>query len=619
MSDPRDELERRRRELSASKRELLARRLRGDRLPAAAATAAPAGIPRRAPGTSPPLSLPQQRLWFLDQLAPGDSTYNEPAAVRLSGPLDEAALRASLDALVARHEILRTRFVITGDEPRQEIAPPAALPLAIVDVAGDPLPHLLADAARPFDLARGPLIRATLYRLGRDEAVLLLAMHHIVCDGWSMAVLLRELGELYAAAHERREPRLPPLAIQYGDVAAWQRRPEADAELAPQLAYWDRQLAGTLPSLSLPFGRPPPRTPSGRGGTLSLAMPDAVRRAALALARAHEATLFMTISAAFAALLQRYTGAGDLLLATPSANRNRVELEALVGFFVNTLVLRVDASNDPPFAELLARVKATCVGAFSHEEVPFDRLVERHRPERDHRPPLAQIELAQQPPLPASLTVGALRMAPLGVPRTRAKFDQEWHFWETAAGLDWLVVYDGDLFDPEALTRMFGHLETLLVSACAEPTRRLSELALLTAAERHRLVVALNDSAAPHPHHRTVSALIADQAARTPDAIAVSDAGRALSYRALGALVTDRARRLVAAGVGRDRLVALLATRDIDFLVHVLAVLEAGGAYLPLDPRHPPARLAQVLEQSRVPVVVCADALRATAEAALAA
>jgi len=598
----------RRARLSPAKLSLLERRLQGDTGDARQT------ISRRNTDGPVPLSFAQQRLWFLDQLVPGNPFYNVAAAVRLDAPVDVGVLGRALNEIVGRHEALRTTFQAVEGRPVQVVAPELELPLPVVDLAGLPrverdreaLRLATEEAQRAFDLARGPLIRTTLLRLGPGEHVFLLTLHHIVSDGWSMGILSRELTALYDAFARGSPSPLPALPIQYADFALWQRRLLVGETLERQLTYWRGKLVGA-PTLALPTDRPRPPVARFRGATATLAFPAELVARLRRLAHDEGATLFMVLLCAFKALLSRYSGQEDIVVGAPVANRTRPELEGLIGFFVNTLVLRTDLSGNPSFREALARVREVCLGAYAHQDIPFERLVDELVPARDlSRNPLFQVTFQLQHARPGE---GAADST-LEVERGTSIFDLAFNLADGPAGLTGIIEYTTDLFDAATIAGLARHYETLLGGVVEAPERPLAELALLTAQERQRLVVDWNQTAVP-VGEQPVQALVTAQARRTPEAPALRAGDRVLSYRELEEQANRLAHRLRAAGVGRDVPVALCLPRAPELVVSMLAVLKAGGAYLPLDPAYPRARLGFMLRDSGAGVLVTTEALAA--------
>ncbi|HOR01588.1 MAG TPA: amino acid adenylation domain-containing protein, partial [Anaerolineae bacterium] len=572
-------------------------------------------LPREGPLA---LSFAQQRLWFLDQLEPGSPLYNIPGSVRLTGPLQVEALERALGEIVARHEVLRGSFASREGQPVQVIAPALDVPLPIIDLRAllgpereaEALRLAREEAQRPFDLSRGPLVRAMLLRLAAEEHVILLTMHHIVSDGWSLDVLLRELGALYAACAAGRPSPLPPLPVQYADYAAWQRERLAGEALEQQLAYWRQQLAGAPPTLDLPTDRPRPATQSFHGAHRAFALPDALAQALSALSRGEGATLFMTLLAAFQALLARYTGEENLCVGSPIAGRNRAEIEGLIGFFVNTLVLRADLSGNPSFRELLRQVRATTLGAYNHQDLPFEMLVDALQPERDlSRTPLVQVMFdLESAPLQA-LELPGLTLRLLDVERGTAKFDLLLAMVEEDGRLRGTLEYNTDLYDAATIERLLGHWQALLEGIVADPDRPLSALLLLDEAERRQVLVEWNDTAGALPAAPCVHELFEAQAARTPDAVALACGGERLSYRELNRRANQLARHLRRLGVGPEVLVGLCSRRTPAMVAAMLAVLKAGGAYVPLDPGYPEERLRMMLADAAAPVLLAQEPL----------
>ncbi|MEU7876336.1 amino acid adenylation domain-containing protein, partial [Dactylosporangium sp. NPDC049140] len=573
-------------------------------------TVAPAIEP--ADRTQPlPLSFAQQRLWFLDQLDPGSAEYNAPMPVRFRGPLDTEALRAAVEALVARHEVLRTRLVAGPDGvPQQVVDPPAPVALPLVDLAGAADPQaaadawLDADAATPFDLAAEPLFRATLLRLGPDEHVLAIAMHHVVADEWSEEILDRELDALYDAARTGTEPRLAPLPVQYADFAVWQRRWLTGDVLGGQVGYWRDRLADA-PVLELPADRPRPAQRSSAGASLEFVVPAAVADGLRAASRGAAVSMFMTVFAAFNVLLGRYAGQDDIVVGTPIANRNRAEIEGLIGFFVNTLVLRTDLSGDPTFAELLGRVRAETLAGFAHQDVPFEQLVDELGVARDRsRTPLFQVLFNY------ATGSGDLPAARPGAVALPAKFDLSMTVFEFPAGLIGSVQYSTALFDEARMARLIGHFQQLLAAVSADIGRHVSDLPILTEREQDELA-GWNDTTSALPAVETVAELIADRVRAEPGAVAVRCGEATLTYGELWRRSADLAGYLLGVGVGTESVVGLCLGRGVDFVTAVLAVWRAGAAYLPLDPDYPAERLAFMAADGGASVVLAQRAVAA--------
>ncbi|HEU4884413.1 MAG TPA: amino acid adenylation domain-containing protein, partial [Longimicrobium sp.] len=560
-----------------------------------------------------PLSFAQQRLWFLEQLGNLGSTYHVRAPLRLRGELDRAALRGALDAIVARHEALRTTFTQVDGIPGQRIAPAdAGFHLPEHDLAGRAdadaeLRRLLdEEAAAPFDLERGPLIRGALIRLAADEHVLVLAMHHIVSDGWSVGVLFDELSALYAARREGREARLAALPVQYADYAAWQRRWVEGDVLRTQADYWTLTLAGAPELLELPTDHPRPAQTDHAGARLEVELDEALADGLKALSRRHGTTLFMTLLAGWAVVLSRLAGQDDVVVGTPTANRGRPEIEGLIGFFVNTLALRVDLSGSPTVAELLARVKERALGAQHHQDIPFEQVVELADPVRSlSHGPLYQVMFAWQNAPRGNLELPGLALGRVDAqdgPRA-AKEDLSLALGEANGRIVGSVTYATSLFERGTIERWAGYLRRVLEEMAADEHRPVERLALMPESERALVVREWNrteaDAAGPLVH-----ALFEAQAARTPDAVAVEFEGGQLTYAELNARANRLAHHLVRRGVGPDVRVGVCVEPGVEMMAAVLAVLKAGGGYVPLDPAYPADRLAYTLADSAPAVLL---------------
>jgi amino acid adenylation domain-containing protein len=560
-----------------------------------------------------PLSFAQQRLWFIDRLTLDSPFYNIPEALRLGGRLDVGALERSFDEIVRRHEALRTAFTTDGANPVQVVCEPARACVGVTDLSALPedarereaLRLAVEEAQRPFDLTRAPLTRARLLRLGAREHVLLVTTHHIVSDGWSVGVFLRELSALYGA-HLRGEPSpLEELPAQYADFAVWQREWLQGEVLEEQLRYWRRQLGGELPVLELPTDRPRPPALSYKGADRHFELTAELTGRLKEFSRREGVTLFMSLLAAFNALLHRYTGQTDLVVGAPIAGRNRRELEGLIGFFVNTLALRTDLSGRPSFRELLGRVRATTLGAFAHQELPFEKLVEELHPQRDmSRNPLFQVTLALQNAPLEEMEMPGLRVSPLDIGNDATRFDLEFHLWEAEGQLAGNLIYNTDLFDAATVERMLGHFANLLEAALDAPDVRLSDLPMMTEAQRRQVLEAWNDTRGEYPRDACVHELFEAQAARAPEAAAVTAGDARLTYGELNASANRLARRLRALGVGAESRVGVLMERSPEMVAAFLAILKAGGAYVPLDLSYPKPRLRFMLEDAGVRVVL---------------
>ncbi|MFF9607747.1 condensation domain-containing protein, partial [Streptomyces sp. NPDC014684] len=561
-----------------------------------------------------PLSFAQQRLWFLDRLTPDSAEYLVPTVLRVRGPLDVPALGTALSGLVARHEVLRTAFLADEDgTPRQVISAPWQVDVTVHDLRAETDAEtragevLRAEATRPFGLDTGRLLRADAVRLADDDHFLLLMVHHIVSDGWSSGILARELRELYAAAVTGKEASLPELPIQYADFAAWQRERLTGDVLEGQLAYWRERLAHVTP-LELPTDHQRPAQPSGGGDVVTFSVPPEVAEALRATASGQGASLFMALLSLFQIVLARYCRQDDIAVGSPVAGRNRAETEDLIGFFVNTLVLRTDLSGDPAFTELLARVKDTALGAYDHQDLPFERLVEELAPQRDlSRNPLFQTMFVLQAPGSAEGQAWELtgtRTEPVEIERGVAKFDLTLTAVESADGLRAVLEYRTDLFERATIERMAGHFTTLAASVAAAPGARLSELNMLTEGERREILVDWNGVAGPYPETATIHRLIEERVAAGPEAVAVTHGDRSWTYGEINARANQLAHHLRGAGVRSDTLVAVCLDRSPDLIAAVLGILKAGAAFVPLDPDYPTDRITYMVEDANAPLVI---------------
>nr|WP_223759268.1 non-ribosomal peptide synthase/polyketide synthase [Myxococcus sp. RHSTA-1-4] len=597
--------------------ESLARRLEG-RIPAGThRTAAPRIVPRKETGDSE-LSYAQQRLWFLDQFQPDSPLYNMSAALRLEGVLDVAALERAFAGLVRRHEVLRTSFEVREGRPVQVVSPASEWTLEVEDLSFLPtsereeeaLRLAREEARRPFDLTRGPLLRTRLLRLSEQHHLLVVTMHHIISDGWSIGVLTHEMVALYEAAVAGQPSALPPLPIQYTDYSAWQREWLQGEVLERQLDYWRKQLDGAPPALELSTDWPRTADASNPGTWLRVELPLELTQALTALCKGEGATLFMGLLAGLQALLSRYSGQDDICVGAPIAGRTQAETEGLIGFFVNTLVMRTHLDGDPTFRELLGRVKDVTLDAYAHQDVPFERLVEVLQPPRQpERTPFFQVALVMLNTPSTELTVPGLTLRLMELDSGTAKFDFTLTLSEMPQGLRGALEYRTDLYEDHTAARMVDHLRVLLEDAVAWPERRLSELSLLAEEERRRVLVEWNGAAGESSPAACVHALVAAQAARTPDAVAVVHEGDTLSYAELERRANQLARYLLARGVRPGDRVGLCVERSLELAVGVLGILKTGAAYLPLDPGYPAERLAFMLEDAAVPVVVTQDSL----------
>ncbi len=606
-----DELNKRILSLSPAKRALLELRLKesGARLTTTET------ITRRADRGSAPASFSQQRLWFLHQLELSEASYNVPRAIRLTGSLDVAALRRALAEIVQRHDVFRTHFVNVDGLP-QQIVTSDDIPLTVTDLSNLQRSErksqteqlVAAEATRPFDLAHGPIMRTSLLRLGEQEHVLLLTSHHIVSDAWSAEILFRELGALYDAFVSGRPSPLTPLPIQYADFAEWQREWLQGAVLEEQLAYWKKQLACVNDVLALPTDHPRPPVQTFRGAYKSLTLPGMLSEQIAELSRREGVTTFMTLLAAFAALLARYTGEEDIVVGSPIAGRNRQEIEGLIGFFVNTLVLRADLSGNPSFTELLKRVREVALEAYAHQEVPFEKLVEELEPERSlGHSPLFQVMFALHHAAQAEFSLRGLTLEQIKTETNTSKFDLSLFVADEADGLTCIAEYNTDLFDEATIERLLGHYQRVLEAVVANAEQRISELPLLTVDQREQ-VVEWNNTGAEIPQG-TIDDLFEAQVERTPKAVAVKFGDRQLTYEELNSRANQLAHHLRRLGVGPEVHVAICVERSLEMIVGLLGILKAGGAYVPLEPAYPAERISFILEDSQARLLLTQEHL----------
>jgi amino acid adenylation domain-containing protein len=568
-----------------------------------------------------PASYAQQRLWFLDQLQPGSGAYNVPTAARLRGPLEPAVLERALNEVVARHESLRTTFASEAGVPVQVVTPALAIPLPVEDLSAlaaeareAGLAKILAEAASvPFDLKVGPLVRARLARLGPDDHVFLVNTSHIVTDGISISIIFKELSQLYAAFAAGQPSPLPPVAIQYADYALWQRDLLQGPELERLLAYWRERLAGELPPSELPSDRPRPAVRSGRGNRLRVRVLGREGAEALAaLCRQEKTSSFAGLLAAFALLMQRYTGQDEVLLGSPFGNRGRTEIEESVGFYAATVVLRLGLAGDPAptFRELVGRAREVIAGAAAHQDVPFEKIVEALKPARAASAnPFFQIMIGYLQAPDMALAFPGVTVTPVDAPHGDSMFDLLVQLEEARDGLVGYFTYSTDLYEAETVARFVANFTHVIGEAVTRPDAPLPSLSVITAGERAKLLGEWNQTEAPVTPS-CVHAEVERQAARTPAAIALRSGEAALTYAELDRRATRFARHLQSMGIGADALVGICLPRGVDMVVAVVAALKAGGAYLPLDPAYPKLRLGQMIADSGVGVVVTTSALR---------
>ncbi|GAB1539416.1 hypothetical protein NUACC21_20820 [Scytonema sp. NUACC21] len=558
-----------------------------------------------------PLSFAQQRLWFFQQLNPDNGAYNVFSALRLKGQLKVTLLEKVFTEIVRRHETLRTTFITNSEgQPVQVIASPQPFTLPILDlreasnVEQEVERLAIAQAQCPFELTQ-PLLRITLLKLTATEHVLLLTMHHIISDRWSLGVFVREMKALYEAFSNERSSPLPELPIQYADWAIWQQQYLQGEVLEAQMNYWKQQLAN-LPVLELPTDKPRPAIATYKGAKQSFELSKALTDALKALSAKEGVTLFTLLLTVFKVLLHKYTHQNDIVVGTDIANRNRVETEGLIGFLINTLVLRTNLSENPTFRQLLNRVREVTLKAYDNQDIPFDKLVDILKPERNlsDMVPLYQVKFDLQLAQVEPLELSGLTVSPLVFDNGTAKFELRFNLLETSQGLTGLVEYSTDLFEALTITRMVKHFQNLLEVIVANPEQRLSELSFLTESERHQLMVEWNDTKVEYPQHQCIHQLFEAQAERTPNAIAVVFEDQQLTYRELNAKANQLAHYLRYLGVKPEVLVGICVERSLDMVIGLLAILKAGGAYVPLDPTYPPQRLAFILKNAQVSVLL---------------
>ncbi|MBC1280697.1 AMP-binding protein, partial [Nostoc sp. UCD121] len=560
-----------------------------------------------------PLSFAQERLWLLNQLEPDSPFYNEQTALKLHGQLNVVALEQSFNKIIERHEVLRTNFHTINEQPVQVIADSLTLSVPVVDLTELPESEreiacqqlAKMQAAQAFYLASSPLIRACVVKLKELEYALLLTVHHILVDGWSTGILMRELATIYSALCNNLSPELPELPIQYADFAIWQRQWLQKEVLQTQLDYWKQLLKNAPTLLELPTDRPRPAIQNYRGAVQYIELSNELSQAITNFSRQEGATLFMTLFAAYVTLLYRYTGSDDIVVGTPIANRDRLELEGLIGFFVNTLVLRTDLSGNPSFQQLLSRVRQRILQAYAHADLPFDELVKALQPQRDlSYTPLFQVLFVLQNAPISEVELTGLTISPLPTQSTVAKFDLTLSLQNTATGLVGMWQYNADLFDAATIERMNGHFQTLLEGIIANPQQPISQLPLLTELEQQQLLVDWNDTQSDYCQDKCIHQLFEEQVKRTPNAVAVVFEDQKLTYQQLNSRANQLAHYLHSLGVGADVLVGICVERSIEMVVGLLGILKAGGAYLPLDPEYPTERLRFMLEDAQVLLVL---------------
>ncbi|MCA2929243.1 MAG: non-ribosomal peptide synthase/polyketide synthase [Microcystis sp. M018S1] len=571
----------------------------------------------RTKDTELPLSFAQQRLWFLDQLQPNSALYNIPMVLHFRGNLNQKALEQSLQEICDRHEVLRTNFVTIGGQPTQVIQTTRET-ISVVDLQDLPIHEQeektqqlkQKQATQPFDLAKESLIRITLVVLSETEHLLLVCMHHIISDGWSIEVLIHELTSLYNAYTQNQPANLAPLPIQYADFAVWQKQWLQGDVLQSQLNYWQNQLTAAPPLLSLPTDHPRPAVQSFVGTQQEFSLSPKLSQALTELSHQQGVTLFMTLLAAFDALLYRYTGSGDILVGTPIANRNRSEIEGLIGFFVNTLVMRTDLSDNPSFSQLLTRVREVTMDAYAHQDLPFEMLVEALQPERDlSHTPLFQVAFVLQNTPKSEIAMTGLTVTDLPPENTTAKFDLTLAMVNTDDGLKGVWEYNTDLFESSTIERLSGHFINLLEGIAANPQARISQLTLLTESETNQLLIEWNNTQVDYPEYKCIHQLFEEQVKRTPDAVAVVCSQQQLTYNELNCRANQLAHYLQKLGVKADTLVGISLERSLEMIVGLLGILKAGGAYLPLDPDYPSERLQFAIADAQLSLLLTQERL----------
>ncbi|WP_017318022.1 non-ribosomal peptide synthetase [Mastigocladopsis repens] len=575
-------------------------------------------IPKRINQESPTLSFAQQRLWFLAQLETNNSAYHITKTLQLQGDLNVAVLQHSLDAIVAHHEALRTNLIAQDGNPVQVISKPRSVELKVIDLKDCPQAQrttrvqqqLQDEAQRPFNLTSDLMLRGSLLQLSPQEHILLLVMHHIAADSGSMSILLEQLATLYEAFFNKELNPLVEQPIQYIDFAVWQRQWLSGEALENQLNYWKQQLVGATPVLELPTDRPRPPVQTYQGAKESFLIPQSLSQALSTLSHQEGVTLFMTLLAAFQTLLYRYTGQQDILVGSPIAGRNLPELQKLIGFFVNTQVLRTDMAGNPTFWELLQRVRAVTMSAYAYQDLPIDKLIEELQPERSlSYHPLFQVMFVLENTTRQKFELPGLTLTPFDWAHVTTRFDLTLSITETEQGLQGLWEYNTDLFDACTIRRMSGHFQTLLEGIVANPEQHISELPLLTAAERHQLLYEWNDTHADYPRDKCIYELFEQLVERTPDTTVLMYEEQQLTYRQLNTRANQLAHYLRTLGVGPEVLVGIFVERSLEMVVGLLGILKAGGAYVPLDPTYPKERLAFMLQNSQPRVFLTQECL----------
>jgi non-ribosomal peptide synthetase component F len=563
------------------------------------------------------LSFAQERLWFLEQLQSGNTVYNICRASRLIGQLNLCALEVSLNEIVRRHDVLRSSIRVSEGRPIQIVQPAFALMLAVTDLKQLPPREREREISRqvqqpanePFDFSTGRFLRAEVIRTASDEHILILTTHHIVSDAWSLGILTRELWSLYETNSGSNGSPLEKLPIQYADFAIWQREWLQGEVLDRQVSYWKEQLKDLTPP-NLPTDWPRPARQSFEAARSPITLPESLAAAIHELSNESGVTPFMTLLAAFQVLLYRYCGQEDIVVGSPIANRTRTELECLIGFFANTLVLRSNLAGNPTFKELLSRVREVCLGAYAHQDLPFEKVVQELQPERDpSRNPLFQVLFVLQNATLPFIGVPGLRIEPVERENTLSQFDLSLFLRERDGRYIGYFEYSTTLFDRDTIERMAGHYQTLLEAIVTHPDQPIATLFILTDAERHKILVEWNDTAADYPKDRCIHQLFEEQAERTPEAVAVEFEDQRFTYQELNQRANQLAHYLISLGVGPETLVGICVEQSIEMVVGLLGILKAGGAYVPLDPAYPPQRLEFMLEDAKLSLLLTTEGI----------
>ncbi|NEP33690.1 amino acid adenylation domain-containing protein [Moorena sp. SIO3B2] len=568
------------------------------------------------------LSFAQERLWFINQLFPDNSSYNQPIALNLKGPLNVVALEQSLKEIIQRHETLRTSFPEINGQPVQIVAPVMELPLTVVDLQSSDSTHeqsekvkelVRQEAIATFDLANGPVLQVTLLQLESEHHVLLIKMHHIISDGWSLGILVREFSTLYDAFAQGKLPALPELPIQYADFGHWQREWLTGEVLEKQLNYWRKQLSGISPILDIPTDYPRPTEPTFKGGMEYFQLDSYLTQKLKQLSQESGSTLFMTLLAAFFVLLSRYSNQSDLVVGSPIANRNRREIEPLIGMFVNTLVLRANLADNPTFRELLARVQKTTLDAYTYQDLPFEKLLEELQTERNlSHNALVQVMFAVQNNKMEAWNLPGLEVSQTEFDFDFTRFDLEVHCGEVSSGIAAFCIYNTDIFKLETISRMMRHFQTLLEAVVANPEQKVLQLPLMKSSELHQILVEWNNTKTDYPRDKCIHQLFEEQVEKTPDAVAVVFEDKQLTYSELNSRANQLAHYLQTLGVKPEVLVGICVERSLLMIVGLLGILKAGGAYVPLDPNYPSERLAYMLSDAGVSVLLTQQSLVAS-------